>query len=552
VAASAAALLVALISLGLATARLTATNLLLTAANRREQEARVSAQTNYQLAREAVDNYLTKVSDNPRLKVGGLRSLRKELLEEAGKFYQRFLEERTDDAALEADRGTAHYKIGQIAREIGSIQEAINHLQQAVGIFSRLTEADPGVPQYQMQLCQSHLGLAHCYLDIADFNKAEEEYQAAIPTLKSLCDSYPNVPDYGRELARAHANLANQYFHRNRRKDAEDESLQAIQIARRFAVRFPGDEFQRALGIQLLNLGTFYNRWNRLSEAESTLLQALPIVEQLKDARPEDPEPLQVLGRLHNNLSSIYQKADKITEFERETFLALALKKRLAGAHPDVPEYQADLARSYTNSAVAYHKQGKNNEAREALEIGISVLKKLTEAYPSILEYRWDLSGNQLTFGEFLVNTGKKAEAEQAFLASLQSYRDAANSDKSVPVMYPRRPMVCALHLAEIGSHARATTEAEALLGRQPEGENIYTAALVYSQSLTSARQDPNLSRADQDRLADKYAVRAIELLGQARTAGFFKSSAGLERLKKDKALNGLRSRLDFQKLLIE
>ena len=52
------------------------------------------AEANFQLARRAVDDYLTRVSENRLLRVAGLQPLRKELLESALSYYQGFLNQR--------------------------------------------------------------------------------------------------------------------------------------------------------------------------------------------------------------------------------------------------------------------------------------------------------------------------------------------------------------------------------------------------------------------------------------------------------------------------
>jgi eukaryotic-like serine/threonine-protein kinase len=61
------------------------------------------AEENFQMAREAVEQYLTRVADHPRMKVGGLRGLRRELLEEASRFYDRFIQKRAGDPKLERE-----------------------------------------------------------------------------------------------------------------------------------------------------------------------------------------------------------------------------------------------------------------------------------------------------------------------------------------------------------------------------------------------------------------------------------------------------------------
>jgi serine/threonine-protein kinase len=554
VTAAAAALLVAMISLGLATAWLTTANRHLTEANEREQQATAAAQANYRLAREAVDNYLAKVSDNPRLKAVGLRGLRKDLLEEAGKFYQRFVQERAQDPDLEADRGIAHYKIGRIAMDVGAIQEAMSHYQHAVVIFSQLVAARADNPQYFLELSRARIDLGWAYYTTGESDKAEQEYQAAIPTLKTLSDSHPEVLDYAKNLASAYTDLATVLGQRGRRAESKEAALKAIEILRELSGRFATNrDIQRLLAGQLTNLGNGHASWHELAEAEKLYLEAIDILQRLTEATPDDPDPLASLARTRNNLAQVYLQNNKAAESERQTFLALALKKKLADAHPDVPDYQASLARSYSNAARFYRKQGKKVETQDSIAKAIALFRNLAAAYPKIPEYGYGVSESQVDLGEFLEETGQKADAEQAYRTALQNYKETARSVQAVPEMYRRLGVSCALHLANTGNHAVSTREVEAIIrGSPPDAESIYNAALVYSVSSASARRDAGLTSADQDRLAEKYAVRSIELLQQAKAAGFFQNSSGLEQLKEDRELSGLRSRPDFQNLLTE
>ena len=61
----------------------------------------------------AVDDSLTRISENKLLNVAGLQPLRKELLESALKYYQGFLEQRSDDLAVQKDLATAYTARGQ-------------------------------------------------------------------------------------------------------------------------------------------------------------------------------------------------------------------------------------------------------------------------------------------------------------------------------------------------------------------------------------------------------------------------------------------------------
>ncbi|HKB37369.1 MAG TPA: serine/threonine-protein kinase [Gemmataceae bacterium] len=114
VSAGAAAALVAMAGLAGATVLLGAANdrerSARQVAQQQEQEAREQrdkAEHNFKLARDAVDRFHTKVSENRLLNEPGFQPLRKELLETAMEFYERFVRERAGDPAVLADQAPA-------------------------------------------------------------------------------------------------------------------------------------------------------------------------------------------------------------------------------------------------------------------------------------------------------------------------------------------------------------------------------------------------------------------------------------------------------------
>jgi hypothetical protein len=110
-----------------------------------------------------------------------------------------------------------------------------------------------------------------------------------------------------------------------------------------------------------------------------------------------------------------------------------------------------------------------------------------------------------------------------------------------------------AMTLALAKDPVRAAAEANELAADKTlSGERLYQLAHVYSRCIQVVSHDNKLSRADQAKLAEEYAVRALALLVRAREAGFFKDQAALARLQRSDDLDLLRKRADFQKWLAE
>ena len=116
---------------------------MLGAANDREAKARSHAEANFQTAREAVDRFFKKVSDDPRLKAHGLERLRQDLLRQAQSYYERFVTDPSTTPEVEAERGLTYLQLAKITAALGQTAEAIPLSKQARKIFEMLARDHP-------------------------------------------------------------------------------------------------------------------------------------------------------------------------------------------------------------------------------------------------------------------------------------------------------------------------------------------------------------------------------------------------------------------------
>src|SRR5262249_51351635 len=113
------------------------------------------AEEGFRQARQAVDDYFTQVSESKLLHVPGMHPLRKELLESARKYYQRFLDERGDDPSLRGDLGQTWYRLGRITDDLGIKPEALAALRKAGALQEELVRAHPETAEYRRDLAQT-------------------------------------------------------------------------------------------------------------------------------------------------------------------------------------------------------------------------------------------------------------------------------------------------------------------------------------------------------------------------------------------------------------
>jgi tetratricopeptide (TPR) repeat protein len=96
------------------------------------------AEQNFRDARDAVDRFYTKVSEEQLLKAEGLQPLRAELLREALDYYRRFLSQRKDDPAFALEAAIVQGNVGGILSEVGGPQEALEAAHEATLTLERL------------------------------------------------------------------------------------------------------------------------------------------------------------------------------------------------------------------------------------------------------------------------------------------------------------------------------------------------------------------------------------------------------------------------------
>jgi hypothetical protein len=90
----------------------------------------------------------------------------------------------------------------------------------------------------------------------------------------------------------------------------------------------------------------------------------------------------------------------------------------------------------------------------------------------------------------------------------------------------------------------------EVLASSDPKGKTLSSGSLLYNAACVYALLAAAVK--DDAKLRERYAARAIVLLLQAKTAGFFKEPKQIEHFKKDTDLDGLRQRDDYQKFAAE
>jgi serine/threonine protein kinase len=349
------------------------------------QEQRDLAQKNFHKALEAVDDFFTKVSENTLLRspLPGLKPLRRELLETAVRYYQRFVEEHRDEPGLREELAAAHIRVGSIRYEIGLPAGAVQAYQSAIDLLEKLTKDNPSDLRFRGQLaaCLRPIGrlqtiaMGRAAQGLVALDQARDLYEA-------LTRADPDDVDFQSGLARTYGDLALCHGLRSHGIDELAYYRKALAIWKRLAA---GDHrFRRELGSTTIDMGFCYTRAGQAPQALESFEQAREIFAQLSSDDPIDTTVLMELervyvniGYLHESVTEQYPKALQAYQQSRD------ILERLARDHPAVADFQFRRAGMCMDISSVFQLTERFSEAKEILREAQEILERIVAADPA-------------------------------------------------------------------------------------------------------------------------------------------------------------------------
>jgi eukaryotic-like serine/threonine-protein kinase len=330
-----AAVLFGLISLSVSVARVSD-------ALEKTEEERVKATANYELARQAVDDLFTQVSEDTLLNQPGMQPVRLELLAQAKEYYQQFLDSQGSSEELEDEFAQTYFRLGKITEAIDSYEAALLEYEKAYKIQQRLIREGEDSERLEnvAALGTTANALARCWQQCGDEEKALSFYREAVNLREDYVDSRPSDEEGMRLLANAYMNLSLVYFESD--FDESYSNMQHAQTLREeYLERRPeAIELRRDQAIGYYNLGKLFGSVKRNEEANEAVLQAAAIMEDLKDDLPDD---IQVQ---YYYAASYRMLADAANDEMADQYYLEAIDafEKLVEENPSVDDYRRSLA----------------------------------------------------------------------------------------------------------------------------------------------------------------------------------------------------------------
>jgi tetratricopeptide (TPR) repeat protein len=300
----------------------------------------VLARRGLDAGRDAIDRGFTRVSESKLLLAPGLQPLRKELLEDARRFYQQFLDLWGDEPTLRVELGVATGRLAAVTAVIGSKDESDALYRQAIALLER-----------------------------ARADEAERERA-------------------DRALATLRMNLGLNLLHREKSADALAELERSLDLHRRLP-HAEGEDEDDGEGTIRGNMALALIHLQRLDEAERHVEFALATARRALKGRPNDPRKLHSTAGLLNTYGTIRTRQERPADAEPLLRDAAATQRKAVAAAPAVPDYQEWLGNHLFNLAVLLEMHlHRPADALPVRKDALAVWEKLATDSPAVVSYR--------------------------------------------------------------------------------------------------------------------------------------------------------------------
>jgi tetratricopeptide (TPR) repeat protein len=510
------------------------------------------AQENLHKALAAVDQLLTRVGDKKLAPVPQAEAVRKQLLQDALRFYEDLLAEQSDDPDLRRETAVAYRRLGQILEELMQSARAEQAYGESVTRLRDLAAAFPAEAAYRFDLGVSLMRHAAVH-DLLDHTaEAEQGYREAADILARLADQ-SREPAYRKELGRTLVYLARVLTKVKRDEEAGGYLHRALALNRELVAEFPGDPvYRQELAATCSNLGNHLDAVGKKAEAIPWGEEAVQIMERLVAENPADPGLRYELAGWSMNLGIKFADLGKVRQAEDVYHRCQEHFRKLVADFPSTPQYQFYLGSLCTNLGHLLKREGRLPEAEQAYRERLALHEKLAAAFPEVAGYHYHFALGQYDLAKLCRVSQRLAEA-RAWVAGAVLH--GARAPKMAPKILLYRVMHGEYHryqadtLLDLGEHAAAVQSAVELtriLADQPI--QYVTAAGFFARAAGLAEKDGQLPEGERTTVAKAYAGQALALVMEAVQKGY----RDWKGLRTDANLAALRALPGFQERLAE
>jgi len=421
---------------------------------------RARAQSNYERARDAVDE-MTRVVEKQLAGPSAVASTRREVLFKAQAFYHDFLKSYENNRLVSIEAAMAYQRISAIYVHLGQYDQAQQSLSEAVKVLDHLTQTDS---EQRVLLGDLYIDLGNTLYEQGQLPSSQSCYGNAIEICRDVLKQNPDDPQARLKLAEACMVFGRKLFHADQRQRGLDFYRQGTDLKRALAEENPDNlTYQTDLAMDLVEMGRVMWEINKRFEAESVMRQSIQRFELLERRFPDQVQAQWAQVRARMRWALALWQENRVTECNEQIVRAHAFQKRLLTRTSDDPMYNWSLASNQMAIMNLLRHMERLDEAVEVCYKAVALKEQIIAVFPHELDYQSNLATNYLGLGDMLRRLERWHDADK-------TYEKAITLGGRLADEFPRRlDFQISLVQACLG-HARVLYE----LGRMPEAQDLF------------------------------------------------------------------------------
>ncbi len=351
--------------------------------NVRTEAARKRSEESFHEAKSAVNDLFTLVSEERLLNEPGLQEVRRDLLERARGYYERFLERRSTDPALQFELAATKYRMGLIEEALGEPQKALDWFAKARDWQKAQVAAQPDSLADARALSNTLTAMGRVAAQRNMLDEATENFTAAEKLRERLIEKTSKAGEKF-DLLRLHANARMNLGLVARRQGNLDQArklyLEAQEQRSKTLPANPQDRaMRRDLAKGFYNLANLAIDHNDEAALRENIDEAIKRYEELLTENPRDLDDQYLLGlcyRLRADLFAALTQRDSqfmpaaIDDYSK----ASRIVQKLSDLNPSVAKYHEELIRLLMNLGQLFAQQRDVDQARPQYQRALALI----------------------------------------------------------------------------------------------------------------------------------------------------------------------------------
>jgi tetratricopeptide (TPR) repeat protein len=561
-------------------------------ARQEADEREAEAQASFLQVQNAVDQLLKVAYANLKY-TPGAEAVRQDLLRDAAKMAQRFVDTRRESPIVVLRSARALRMVGDVSELMGKSGEALKNYELAIAQLDRLLKdardkkegektaalekelidvylnlwivvekAEPARAAAVLELARRFLeeaSTSHKHAELYQWyracllnnqgihlhkqyniKEALTAYEQSEQLLKELLKKSGRSA-YRLELAKVEVNRGALWTGQDGKQSGAYENARkaydvAIDQLEPLLNDQPDPAYAKELGRAYINKAVLLR--SHKEPYDDVYKKAIGIFDVLVKNSPRVPDYQHLLATAHTSWGEHLLQDGRFTDARQHLTQARTLLDKLAKGFSDVPEYREELARCCIGQGVAL-AFSREAAAREPLEKAYRLLEGLHRLEPDNGKYQDELEKVMQNLILFYSAEQKKAEASAQWEKADEFLAQATLLKEKKATDYLER----ARRHADEGKHREAAAALKRFFEFAPlRWARVGQGILVLGRCTTLAHSDEKLSQAQRDELARDYGKQTLARLRIAQKQGV----EGLGDILAAPELEKVRGRSEF------